>query len=392
MSGLLRCAAPPAQMLDDFAVCWDELRPLLAEQGIHFLEKKDYTPDVHVFLKQHFSTTICPVLTPLAFDPGHPFPYISNRSRNLAVVVRHRHRTKFARVKVPHTLPRFIELPRALTGGIRTFVFLEDVIKANLQELFPGVDIVSAHLFRVIRDTDIVVREGETDDLLESVDREPQTRPVWSRLAPRGRERHAEARAGHPDGELRSRRGCRLEIVRSHRVRRLAGDRTAASARIEGCADRLAYAVAARRQRSVRAVEIPGLPAASPVRFIHVRRDVHQSRRPRPERHRDQDDVVPDRQRFTARRSADRSGGRRKAGGGARGVESPIRRAKQYRMGQPARRGGRSCRVRPAEPEDALQGVSGGPPGPERRRTLRPHRRPAITTRSPRRSTPILAC
>ena len=113
---------------------------------------------MHVFLKQHFNAMICPVLTPLAFDPGHPFPYISNRSRNLAVVVRHRHRTKFARVKVPHTLPRFIELPRALTGGHRTFVFLEDVIKANLQELFPGVDIVTAHLFRVIRDTDIVVR------------------------------------------------------------------------------------------------------------------------------------------------------------------------------------------------------------------------------------------
>ena len=111
------------------------------------------------------------MLTPLAFDPGHPFPYISNRSRNLAVVVRHRHRTKFARVKVPHTLPRFIELPRAVTGGHRTFVFLEDVIKANLQDLFPGVDIVTAHLFRVIRDTDIVVRERDSDDLLESVDR-----------------------------------------------------------------------------------------------------------------------------------------------------------------------------------------------------------------------------
>jgi polyphosphate kinase len=157
-------------MLRDFAVCWDELKPLLAEQDIRFLERSDYTPDVHVFLKEQFNTTICPVLTPLAFDPGHPFPYISNRSRNLAVVVRHKHQTKFARVKVPHTLPRFIQLPRTLTDGNLTFVFLEDVIKANLQELFPGVDVVSAHLFRVIRDTDLVVRERETDDLLESVD------------------------------------------------------------------------------------------------------------------------------------------------------------------------------------------------------------------------------
>ena len=158
------------QMLDDFGACWSELQPLLAEHDVHFLERKDYTPEVHVFLKQHFNAMICPVLTPLAFDPGHPFPYISNRSRNLAVVVRHRHRTKFARVKIPYTLPRFVELPRALGIGHRTFVFLEDVIKANLQDLFPGVDIVTAHLFRVIRDTDLVVRERDSDDLLESVD------------------------------------------------------------------------------------------------------------------------------------------------------------------------------------------------------------------------------
>jgi polyphosphate kinase len=159
------------ELCGEFAVCWDELQSLLAEHQIRFLERKDYTPDIHIFLKAHFNTAVCPVLTPLAFDPGHPFPYISNRSKNLAVVVRHRHRIKFARVKVPDTLQRFIELPRALTGGTRTFVFLEDVVKANLQELFTGVDIVSAHLFRVIRDTDLVVRERETDDLLESVDR-----------------------------------------------------------------------------------------------------------------------------------------------------------------------------------------------------------------------------
>lgn len=157
-------------MLRDFGACWEELRPLLAEHDIHVLERKDYTPDVHVFLKHYFSAMVCPVLTPLAFDPGHPFPLISNRSRNLAVVVRHHRRTKFARVKVPHTLPRFVELPRALTDGRRTFVLLEDVVRANIQELFPGVDIVTAHLFRVIRDTDIVLRERDTDDLLEAID------------------------------------------------------------------------------------------------------------------------------------------------------------------------------------------------------------------------------
>jgi polyphosphate kinase len=158
-------------MLDDFGACWDHLRPLLAAQDISFLDRAEYSPAIHVFLKQYFNAKVCPVLTPLAFDPGHPFPYISNRSKNLAVVVRYRKRTQFARVKLPDTLPRFIELPRSLTRARRTFVFLEDVVKANLQELFPGVDIVSAHLFRVMRDSDLVIRHRESDDLLESVDR-----------------------------------------------------------------------------------------------------------------------------------------------------------------------------------------------------------------------------
>ena len=79
------------------------------------------------------------MLTPLAFDPGHPFPLISNLSKNFAVVVRHGGRTKFARVKVPDVLPRFIPIPESLSPskGL-TFVFLEDVIRANIHELFPG--------------------------------------------------------------------------------------------------------------------------------------------------------------------------------------------------------------------------------------------------------------
>jgi polyphosphate kinase len=161
------------QMLHDIAECWAaELRPELAEHGIRFLDPDDYTPDITAYLQQHFNAMVCPVLTPLAFDPGHPFPHMSNRSKNLAVVVRHRGDTKFARVKVPNTLRRFIEIPRNLAGRGVTFAFLEDAIAANLDELFPGVEILSAHLFRIIRDTDILLREEDTDDLLESVGRE----------------------------------------------------------------------------------------------------------------------------------------------------------------------------------------------------------------------------
>ena len=110
-------------------------------------------------------------MTPLAFDPGHPFPYISNLSLNLAVVVKHGGRTKFARVKLPDVLPRFIPVPDRLTGRAgTTFVFLEDVVRTNLAQLFPGTTVKGAYLFRVIRDADLVIQEDEADDLLESID------------------------------------------------------------------------------------------------------------------------------------------------------------------------------------------------------------------------------
>ncbi len=168
-----------AQMLDDVATCWQELlRPLLESEGIRFVEPADYTPEIKTFLTGYFKTDIWPVLTPLAFDPGHPFPYISNLSHSLAVVVKHNGRTKFARVKVPDKLPRFVTLPeriarpaRSLDKQHHTFAFLEDVITLNIHELFPGTQVKSAHLFRIVRDTDMVIQEDEADDLLESVDR-----------------------------------------------------------------------------------------------------------------------------------------------------------------------------------------------------------------------------
>jgi polyphosphate kinase len=160
------------RMLNDQAAVWVELRRLLAGEQISLLDPDQWTNEIREHLTSYFSREICPVLTPLAFDPGHPFPLISNLSKNFAVVVKHRNRTKFARVKVPDALPRFILLPEALspTPGV-TFVFLEDVIRANIQELFPGTQVKGAHLFRVIRDTDLEIEEDEADDLLESVDR-----------------------------------------------------------------------------------------------------------------------------------------------------------------------------------------------------------------------------
>jgi polyphosphate kinase len=160
------------QMLQDQAAVWTDLRQLLAAEKIFLVERDEWTPEMREHLTGYFSREICPVLTPLAFDPGHPFPFISNLSKNFAVVVRHGGRTKFARVKVPDTLPRFIALPEPLSApGTLSFVFLEDVIRANIHELFPGTQVKGAHLFRIIRDTDLEIEEDEADDLLESVDR-----------------------------------------------------------------------------------------------------------------------------------------------------------------------------------------------------------------------------
>jgi polyphosphate kinase len=160
------------RLLQAQAVVWEELRRELAAQRISFLETDQWTSAIREHLSSYFSREICPVLTPLAFDPGHPFPLISNLSKNFAVVVRHGGRTKFARVKVPDVLPRFVPLPESLLpSGSQAFVFLEDIIRANMQELFPGTQVKSAHLFRVIRDADLEFDQEEADDLLETVDR-----------------------------------------------------------------------------------------------------------------------------------------------------------------------------------------------------------------------------
>jgi len=157
-----------AQMMRDQAACWqDHLRPALAHAGVTFLEEDQYTDAIRRYLAAYFRTDVFPLLTPLAFDPGHPFPLISNRSKNFAVAVRHNRRTKFARVKIPDILPRFVPLP---SPDGPSFAFLEDVIRQNLQLLFPNVEVQDAHLFRVIRDTDMEIQEDAAGDLLESVD------------------------------------------------------------------------------------------------------------------------------------------------------------------------------------------------------------------------------
>jgi polyphosphate kinase len=159
-----------------------EVKPRLHAGGIRIVDWGDLKGPQRLELQHVFEERIFPVLTPLAVDPAHPFPYISDLSLNLAVVVRDREAgtRRFARVKVPPLLPRFLKV----SGG-RKFVPVEQVIAANLDRLFPGMEIVEHHPFRITRDADVEVEVDEADDLLatlESLLRDQQRTPEGVRL------------------------------------------------------------------------------------------------------------------------------------------------------------------------------------------------------------------
>jgi polyphosphate kinase len=168
----------------------DQIHPALAAAGVRITRWDDLSKPHRASLQATFSERIFPVLTPLAVDPGHPFPYISNLSLNLAVLVedpetkRQRH---FARVKVPPLLGRFVTPEEGI------LVPLEDVIAANLDRLFPGMRIVEHHAFRVTRDADLEIDDDGAEDLLEALEDELRRR----RLSPAVRLEVESSMPGH---------------------------------------------------------------------------------------------------------------------------------------------------------------------------------------------------
>jgi polyphosphate kinase len=155
-----------------------KILPKLDKAGIHLLDYHKLTDAQVKKMNDYFKEVVYPVLTPLALDPGHPFPHISNLSLNLAIVIKDKKgNEKFARLKVPNTLTRLVPIKRS-SGAVRKdgtiphhhyFVWLEQVIMANLASLFPGLEVVAAYPFRIIRDGDVQLQEIEADDLLETM-------------------------------------------------------------------------------------------------------------------------------------------------------------------------------------------------------------------------------
>ena len=155
------------------AACFnDDVRPALEAEGIRIRAWADLDDDARAHLTEVFRARIFPVLTPLAVDPAHPFPYISGLSLNLSVRVHHpiTDKVEFARLKVPPMLPRLYPLDSP--EGERHFLLLEDLIAEHLGELFPGMTVIDHHAFRITRNEDVSIEEDETENLLQALEKE----------------------------------------------------------------------------------------------------------------------------------------------------------------------------------------------------------------------------
>ena len=172
-------------MMNDSRVCLDHLLEHLRDTGIHVLDYDDLDVQQRAVADGYFSEIVFPVLTPLAVDPGRPFPHISNMSLSVAVFLRDEDGDEqFARIKVPDTLPRLVRVPppacEAESPRVYHLVWLEQVLGRHLEVLFPGMEIVEHATFRVVRDAEMEIQELEAEDLLETVERGVRSRRFGS--------------------------------------------------------------------------------------------------------------------------------------------------------------------------------------------------------------------
>ena len=162
------------------ALFTEDIEPALSREGIRLVRMDELTGEEQTIIDEMFDTQVFPVLTPLAVDPAHPFPYISGLSLNLGVLLRHPQTGNevFARVKVPQSLPRFVDVAASnRTQGVSPeaparFVAMEDIIAANLDRLFEGMDVIGHSLFRVTRNEDLEVEEDDAENLLKALEKE----------------------------------------------------------------------------------------------------------------------------------------------------------------------------------------------------------------------------
>ena len=152
----------------------DLVQPALTDAGIEVVTWAELSDDERASLYEYFQAQVFPVLMPLAVDPAHPFPYISGLSLNLAIRIRNAKtgRQEFARLKVPPMLPRFVEVPGSSASGRARYLPLEQLIAHHLGDLFPGMEILEHHTFRLTRNEDVVIEEDETENLIQALEAE----------------------------------------------------------------------------------------------------------------------------------------------------------------------------------------------------------------------------
>lgn len=165
------------ELVQQYGACWNELKKDLEGEGICIRRVEELSPDQQAWVSQFYKERVHPLLTPLALDVSHPFPFISNNSLNIAVRMYDKnHDQLYARVKVPvGPLPRFIRVPSP--SGL-TFVMLEDIIETHISALFPGLDVDGAYMFRVTRNADVKVTIDEACDFMTAVEESLEDRDV----------------------------------------------------------------------------------------------------------------------------------------------------------------------------------------------------------------------
>jgi polyphosphate kinase len=325
---LERICAEVKSIADDAYATWRGLLAELQQAGIELPEYSELTERERGAADAYFRQVVYPVLTPLAFDPGRPFPHISNLSLNLAVAVRDAKGVEhFARLKIPDTLPQLVSVadPNTPANPRPPLIWLEQLVAANLHVLFPGLEIIESYPFRVTRDAEVAIQELESDDLLETVEE-----AVWQR---------------------RFRAVVRLQVSRSipqHMLdtlvenlelpaRRLprgwaSGPRTPAptgGAGSSGPERRAVSSLHSRRTeirgRHFRSPPSRRLVAAPSLRIVPARSGVPAPRRGRSGRNGDQDDAVSRGPQFAGRREPAERHREWQAGGRHGGAESPLR-------------------------------------------------------------------
>ena len=352
------------------------IREGLAADGVRIVGYHE-RPERHLELRRMFIDQIFPVLTPLAVDPGHPFPYISDLSLSLAVTVRDPEsgERRFARIKVPPVLPRLVEV------GVRTYLLLEQVIAANLDALFPGMEVVEHHLFRVTRNADLAIEEDEADDLLLAIEEELRRRRFGEAV-------RLEVERSMP-AETRTLLQRGLDLAPGD-VYEIAGmlDLTA----LDALADldlpalqlppwhpvtphRLLPHDGDEEADVFAAIRAGDLLVHHPYEILRrLRPALHRAGRRRPGRADHQADALPHERRFAHRQGAHPGRREGQAGRRAGGDQGPLRRAGEHRVGARPGARRRPRGVRAGGPEDALEdGARGAPRGP-RAAPLRAHR------------------